>query len=131
MGCEKITPFLEMKEKIKNLWTGNRTLQKWNFADDKSRFKELFFEATNKDFEAGVDINIKDLKKFEYKVLEQIDFLKNPSINDQNKLKKTLWTGFAKAEKNPITKDFFKTLSDAQAFRLRHSNNSSKQYQKL
>ena len=128
MGCLKDSKLTKESDKLFKIWDNSKTLEKWNLAGDEKFFKELWFDATNKDFEAVGNITHKDYKKMRFKLEEQIHQLKKPGDN-ANMIKKLAWVGYAKAMKNPITKNFFHVLSDAQQFRQRHTTQNVKQYQ--
>ena len=128
MGCHKETRLKQETEKLWQIWDNSKTLKKWNLDGDTRFFKDLFFDATNKDFEAGVEINFKDMKKFQYMVNDQIKMLEGKGANKLNNL---LWVGYAKAIKNPIVKKFYYTLSDANNFKNKHTQHGLIKYQEI
>ena len=50
MGCHKETRLKQETEKLWQIWDNSKTLKKWNLDGDTRFFKDLFFDATNKDF---------------------------------------------------------------------------------
>ena len=65
MLCKDPSEFTKGMDKIKQRWSNSRTSKEWNLINDTKFFKELFFDATNKDFELGVELNHRDLNKFD------------------------------------------------------------------
>ena len=130
MLCKDPSELWDGWNKVMDYWENNKTLKKWNLTGSDKFFKDLFFDATNKDFELGVDINYKDLNKFDYVLKNQIKQLESPG-DMSSKFKKMMWVGYAKAMKNPIAKSFFHTLSDAQQFRHRVTAQNMASYQQI
>ena len=130
MGCAKDSELIRETNKVLKRWKESKTLKKWNLINDMSLYKNLYFDATGKDLEAGVPIKVSDMKKFNLKIQDQIKYLESPG-DMAGKFKKLLWVGYAKAMKNPITKRFFHRLSDAGQYRNRYTAQNLKHYQNI
>ena len=77
--CKKDSKLWKETNKVLNRWEKSKTLADWNLNGDMGYFEKLFFDATNKDFAEGIDINFKDMRKMDYKLKEQIRHLESPS----------------------------------------------------
>ena len=66
--CKKDSKLWKETNKVLNRWEKSKTLADWNLNGDMGYFEKLFFDATNKDFAEGIDINFKDMRKMDYKL---------------------------------------------------------------
>ena len=109
MACLKDTELMKETKKVMRMWTGSKTLDRFNFTDDKGTFKRLFDTVTGKPFLEGMDITPKDMKKMQVAIKDLEVDLKNPGVLS-NKLIRHLYVGSAKAMRNPYTQKFFNSL---------------------
>ena len=122
MACKKSSKLWKETDKVYKKWANSKTLERWGFTNDKQVFKDLFEASTGKVFLAGENITPKDMKKFSLAIDVLQTDLKSPGILS-NKIMRNLYVGSAASMRNPITKDFYNTLTNANEFR--NSNNSA------
>ena len=127
MPCGQKTELWNEAEKVKKKWINSPVLEKWGFTDDVSAFKRLFETATDKPFLEGEQLNPMDFKKMNVAIDNLETDLKSPGILS-NKVLRSFYTGSAKTMRNPITRDFYNTLVNANEFRNRHSQQMMTSY---
>ena len=120
MPCGKKFAIWEESDKVLNKWVDSKVLEKWGFTNDKSAFKKLFEASTGKVFMAGDHLNAKDYKKMNVAIDTLERDLQNPGALS-NKFLRNFYVGQAKNMRNPVTKDFYETLVNANEFRNRRS----------
>ena len=90
----------------------------------------MFETATDKPFLEGEQLNPMDFKKMNVAIDNLETDLKSPGILS-NKVLRSFYTGSAKTMRNPITRDFYNTLVNANEFRNRHSQQMMTSYNKM
>ena len=130
MGCLKTSELWKETDKVYKKWSSSKTLERWGFTNDREVFKKLFEANTDKVLLAGENIEPKDMRKM-YIAIEKLEHdLRSPGVLS-NKVLKNIYVGSAMSMRNPITKDFFETLTNANEFRNSNSSSMMTSYNSL
>ena len=130
MGCLKTSELWKETDKVYKKWNASETLERWGFTNDREVFKKLFEANTDKVLLAGENIEPKDMRKMSVAIDKLEHDLRSPGILS-NKVLKNLYVGSAISMRNPITKDFFETLTNANEFRNSNSSSMMTSYNNL
>ena len=130
MGCLKSSELWKETNKVYKKWNESKTLKRWGFTNDKEVFKKVFEANTGKVLLAGENIEPKDMRKMFVAVDKLEHDLRSPGVLS-NKILKNLYVGSAMSMRNPITKDFFQTLTNANEFRNSNSSVMMTSYNNL
>ena len=122
MACETPSDLTRISKEVKDLWTTNKSIERYGLTDDISVFKRMFDTVTGKPFMEGSPINSKDMAKMKVAIQDLIYDLKSPGILE-NKMLRHIYVGSAKGMRNPVTKQFYDTLVRANEFRNRNTQN--------
>ena len=128
--CGKLFEIWEESEKAKNQWIGSEILEKWGFTNDLGAFKRLFEASTGKVLMSGEQLQPKDFKKMTVAIEKLEKDLRSPGALS-SKMLKHFYVGQAETMRNPITKDFYETLINANEFRNRHNSEMMANYSSL
>jgi hypothetical protein len=130
MGCKRTTEFNDLSKKIRDRWINSKTLERYNMNEDPYLFARMFETATGKLFEAGSDINVKDLKKAQIEMDWMISDLKKPGLVS-NKYIRYFYIGRAKARKNPYVKAYYERAVAANNFRAKNTQQMTSNYNEM
>ena len=130
MACLKPSELWAESDKVYAKWMSSRAIEKWGFTNDQGVFKKLFETATGKPLMAGIDLQPKDMRKMNVAIDKLEKDLKNPGVLS-NKIINNIYVGSAISMRNPITKDFFEVLTNANEFRNSNSSAMTGAYNRL
>ena len=122
MACLKPSELWKESDKMWNMWSKSKSIERWGLKDDLGAFKRMFESNTGKIFEAGEHITSLDIKKMQVGINDLNKSLGNPGILT-NKFIKSFYVGSAKAMRNPYTQKFFNSLVNANEYRNSHTAN--------
>ena len=130
MSCLEDSDLWRETDKAYKKWTESKTLMKWGYTNDLPAFKKLFEASTNKELLAGFGITYKDMKKFQIGIENLEKDLRSPGVLS-TKIMKNLYVGPALSMRNPVLKDFFQVLINANEYRNSHQYNMMTGYKRM
>ena len=130
MGCIKPSELWDEANKAQKMWINSKTIERWNFTDDKGAYKRVFESSTGKLFESGENITPKDMRKMQIGIADLVKNLKSPGVLS-NKVISSMYVGRAISMRTPINKEFFDVLVNANEYRNRNNADMSSNYKKM
>ena len=130
MPCGKQYEIWQESDKAQKKWIDSKILEKWGFNNDLGAFKRLFEASTGKVLMSGEQLQPKDFKKMTIAIEKLEKDLRSPGALS-SKVLKHFYVGQAETMRNPITKDFYETLINANEFRNRHNSEMMANYSSL